>query len=106
MRSFPAWPFRVVCAALALIVPIAAPVWAQERVEPDPPDVTNGSHIVDVGLLQIEMGGVYTRYDLAFRTGGSPITARLGLTDWCEVRIGTDGWLIQSDGATTVSGVS
>jgi hypothetical protein len=105
MRSLSASSFRVVYAALALFVPIVAPVWAQDRVEPDQPDVTNGSHIVDVGLLQIEMGGVYTRYDSTFRTGGSPITARLGLTDWCEARVGTDGWLIQSDGTTTVSGV-
>jgi len=105
MRISPASSLRIACAALALIVPIAAPVCAQERVEPDQPDVTNGTHIVDVGLLQIEMGGVYARYDSTFRTGGSPITARLGLTDWCEARVGTDGWLIQSDGTSTVSGV-
>ena len=30
---------------------------AQDNLEPDRPDVTNGTHIVDVGLLQIEVGG-------------------------------------------------
>jgi hypothetical protein len=84
---------------------VAAPLWAQDRVEPDRPDVTNGTHIVDVGVLQIEIGGVYTRYDSTSRAGGSPITARLGLTDWCEARIGTDGWLIQNDGTRSVSGI-
>jgi hypothetical protein len=94
---------RVACVVLALFVPLAASA-AQERVEPDQPDVTNGTHIVDVGLLQVEFGGVYTRFDSTSRSGGSPVTARLGLTDWCEVRVGTDGWLVQSDGTTTVSG--
>jgi hypothetical protein len=102
LRSFSAWTFRVATAVLMLFVPVAAS--AQDRVEPDQPDVTNGTHIVDIGLLQIELGGVYTRSDSTSRSGGSPVTARLGLTDWCEVRIGTDGWLVQSDGTTTVSG--
>jgi outer membrane putative beta-barrel porin/alpha-amylase len=102
LRSSSEWPFRVAIAVLVLFVPVAAS--AQERVEPDQPDVTNGTHIVDVGLLQIELGGVYTRSDSTSRSGGSPVTARLGLTDWCEVRIGADGWLVQSDGTTTVSG--
>jgi hypothetical protein len=102
LRNSSAWPFRVATALLVLLVPVAAST--QDRVEPDQPDVTNGTHIVDVGLLQIELGGVYTRSDSTSRSGGSPVTARLGLTDWCEVRIGTDGWLVQNDGTTTVSG--
>src|SRR5262249_40911243 len=32
-----------------------------DPIEPDRPDVTNGTHIVDVGLLQIEIGGQYAR---------------------------------------------
>ena len=91
--------------ALAISVFIAAPVGAQEQVEPDQPDVTNGTHIVDAGLLQVEMGGVYVRYDSTSRAGGSPITARLGLTDWLEARIGSDGLLIQSNGLTSVTGI-
>jgi hypothetical protein len=84
---------------------MAASTHAQEQVEPDQPDVTNGTHIVDVGLLQIEMGGVYTRYDAMSRGGNSPVTARLGLTEWLEARVGTDGFLIQANGPTSVTGV-
>jgi hypothetical protein len=98
-------PPRLARAAVATSILIAAPVLAQEQVQPDQPDVTNGTHIVDVGLLQLEIGAVYTRYDAASRAGGSPITARLGLTDWCEARVGTDGFLVQNDGTMSVSGV-
>src|SRR4029453_12505998 len=103
-----AWSSRLVSPTLSMFMLIAAPVceplWAQDRVEPDQPDVTNGTHTVDVGLLQIEIGGVYTRYDSRSRAGGSPITARLGLTDWFEGGVGTAGVLIKSDGTTPVSG--
>jgi hypothetical protein len=88
-----------------LFVLIATPARAQEQVQPDQPDVTNGTHIVDVGLLQIEIGGVYTRYDSTSQAGGTPVTARLGVTDWCEARLGTDGLLMQSDGTTAVAGI-
>ena len=33
------------------------PVPIEQPLEPDRPDVTNGTHIVDIGLLQIEFGG-------------------------------------------------
>ena len=36
----------------------AATAGAQENIEPDRPAVTNGTHIVDIGLLQIEVGGI------------------------------------------------
>lgn len=73
--------------------------------DPDRPDVTNGTHIVDAGLLQIEVGGLYTRAAPGQHAFGSPFTARLGITEWLEGRIGTDGLLTQSDGATTVTGI-
>src|SRR5712691_12029171 len=78
---------------------------AQETIEPDRPDVTNGTHIVDIGLLQIEMGVLFTRATPGQRAFGSPFTARVGLTDWLEVRFGTDGLLTQTDGFTHVTGI-
>ena len=89
-----------VCVALAADVALA-----QETIEPDRPDVTNGTHIVDIGLLQIEIGGLYTRAAPGQRAFGSPFTARVGLTDWVEVRFGTDGLLTQTDGFTHVTGI-
>jgi len=78
---------------------------AQEAIEPDRPDITNGTHIVDIGILQIELGGLYTHAGAQQHAFGSPITARAGLTDWLEVRIGTDGLLTQSNGVSRVTGL-
>lgn len=81
-----------------------AGVPAEEPVNPDRPDVTNGTHIVDVGLLQIEVGGLYVRA-AGGRAWGSPVTARIGLLDWLEGRVGTDGLLTQIDGDARVTGL-
>jgi hypothetical protein len=77
---------------------------AQETIEPDRPDVTNGTHIVDIGLLQMEMGGQFVHSSGA-RSFGSPLTARVGLTDWCEARVGTDGLVTQTDGSIRQTGI-
>lgn len=95
---------RRALAALS-IVGLTAGLRAQEQIEPDRPDVTNGTHIVDVGLLQIEIGGLYTRAGSRQRSFGSPFTARAGLTEWLEARIGTDGLLIATDEVTRHAGV-
>jgi outer membrane putative beta-barrel porin/alpha-amylase len=92
--------------AAALCVSLGAGVArAQETIEPDRPDVTNGTHIVDIGLLQVEIGGLYTHAAPGQRAFGSPFTARVGLADWVEVRFGTDGLLTQTDGFTHVTGI-
>jgi len=82
------------------------PVFPVEQpLEPDRPDVTNGTHIVGTGLLQIEVGGLYTRSAPGERGFGSPLTARIGLRDWLEGRIGTDGFLMQTDGDSRATGI-
>ena len=68
-----------------------------QPLEPDRPDVTNGTHIVDVGLVQIEVGGLFSRSGGGRRSAGTPVTVRVGLTDWLEMRIGGDGLLVSSD---------
>ena len=78
---------------------------AQETIEPDRPDVTNGTHIVDIGLLQVEIGGLYTHPGANQGAWGSPFTARLGLLPWLEARIGTDGFVSQSDPLGRVTGL-
>lgn len=81
------------------------PLLAQETIEPDRPDVTNGTHIVEIGLLQIEIGGLFVNSAGAQSAFGSPFTARIGLTDWIEARIGTDGFVTETDGQLRQSGV-
>jgi len=95
---------RVAGAALALTLVVACAESGQQ-IEPDRPDVTNGTHIVDIGLLQIEMGGLYTRPASGARSFGSPLTARVGLTEWLEVRVGNDGIVTQTDGFTRQTGI-
>ena len=75
-----------------------------DSIEPDRPDVTNGTHIVDEGLLQIEIGAQHARMGPSQRSLGTPVTVRLGLFEWLEARAGTDGFLYDTDGASSVSG--
>lgn len=99
---------RCLAVAAACIACVAAPATAQAppvSIEPDRPDVTNGTHIVDIGLLQIEMGGLYTHAGAGQHAFGSPLTARVGLTDWLEARVGTDGLLTTTDGVVRQTSV-
>jgi hypothetical protein len=85
--------------------PRPAPPPAQEPIEPDRPDFTNSAHMVGEGLLQIEVGGIFTRAGAGQRAFGSPFTARVGLTEWLEARVGTDGLLWQADGDARATGL-
>jgi outer membrane putative beta-barrel porin/alpha-amylase len=95
--------------AIASLLGVTATADAQEpprqEIEPDRPDVTNGTHIVDTGLLQIEIGGLYTHAGARQHALGTPFTARAGLFEWLEARIGTDGLLKQSDESSSVIGM-
>ena len=84
------------CATSVGPVPIAP-------IAPDRPDVTNGPSIVEVGLLQVEGGVQHVRMGTQHSTG-TPLTVRIGLLDWLEARVSTDGFLHQSDGGSSVSG--
>jgi len=103
----------LLCAATAVAepqLPGQTPVAPQELpverpLEPDRPDVTNGTHIVDVGLMQIEIGGLLSRSAGDHRNVGTPVTARVGLTEWLEVRVGGDGFLVSRDADGRESGV-
>ena len=72
-------------------------------IEPDRPDVTNGTHLVDIGLMQVEAGVQHSRLGTQ-RNLGTPVTVRIGLTEWLEARVSTDGFLRQSDESSSVSG--
>ena len=93
-------------AAVGTQAPPAPAVSDQaDNLEPDRPDVTNGTHLVDIGVLQIEIGGIWTRTGSDHHSSGTPITARVGLTDWLEVRVGGDGYLSVTDPAGHQSGM-
>jgi len=94
-------------AAAALLLAFACEAHAQdarEHIEPDQPDVTNGTHIVSGGLTQIEFGGIYSHDAAAQKTASMPFTIRIGVADWLEARVGADGVLTQQNGATRATG--
>jgi hypothetical protein len=78
---------------------------AQDPLEPDRPDVTNGTHIVDVGLLQMEVGGIWNRSGAGHHDAGTPTSFRLGLSEWLEARISGDGFLAVTDPTGTTRGI-
>jgi hypothetical protein len=69
---------------------------SQNRVEPDRPDVTNSAQLVAPGHLQIESGATYTKASTALSSFGSPVLARVGVSNRIEARIGTDGWVTRA----------
>jgi len=90
---------------LAFMQQAAVPA-GQDNLEPDRPDVTNGTHIVDVGLLQMEVGGIWSRSGAGQHNTGTPTAFRLGLFEWLEARISGDGFLRATDAtAGTEQGV-
>jgi len=108
-------------AALAVCVGCASPVFGQPELpapdrsevtkptpsalsDPDRPDVTNGTHIVAPGLVQVEFGGLYSRDAPNQGTANSPFTVRIGVSRWFEARVGADGLLSQSTGDLRTTG--
>ncbi len=58
-------------------------------------DVNDGTDNTDVGLLQVEVGGVCTRTDATSHGEGTPLAFRYGAFEWLELSAGTDGYLWQ-----------
>jgi hypothetical protein len=81
---------------------VAAPV---VPIQPDRPDVTNGTSIVDVGLLQVEAGVQHLWVAPSQHSVGTPISFRVGIFEWLEARVSMDGFLRQTDALSSVSGV-
>jgi hypothetical protein len=80
-------------------VPPAAPI------QPDRPDVTNGTNIVEVGLLQVEVGVQHARMGNSQQDIGTPLSVRIGVFEWLEARASTDGFLHQADAFSSVGGL-
>ena len=76
-----------------------------DNLEPDRPDVTNGTHIVDVGLMQMEVGGVWNRARSAQHSVSTPSTVRVGLSEWLEARVSGDGFLRVTDASGSQQGI-
>jgi hypothetical protein len=83
------------CAARAAVstVPSAPPPQTvtqqdiQQEFQPDRPDLANGTHIVPIGLLQLEAGGQWAHITAGNDNAGVPFSLRLGLNNWMEARV-------------------
>ena len=96
--AFPLLCLGFLCAALSTAYaqppgPVAAPGTVVDL--PANNDVNDGTDNTDVGLLQVEVGGVFTRSDATAHGEGTPLTFRYGAFEWLELSAGTDGYLWQ-----------
>ena len=74
-------------------------------ISPDRPDLTNSAHLVNPGIVQIEAGVIQTRQDAEHHAFGSPIVARIGVRDWLEAQVGSDGLLIATGAGERATGI-
>jgi hypothetical protein len=77
---------------------------AAATIEPDRPDLTNGAHLVDRGMLQLEAGVLHARSGSINRSTGTPIGLRIGILARLEARISSDGFLYQTSRGVSVHG--
>jgi hypothetical protein len=82
------------CAARATVStrpdPVAPRVTEQDilqEFQPDRPDVANGTHLVPVGLLQVEAGAQGAYVTAGNQSASLPISVRLGLSNRLEARV-------------------
>ena len=67
----------------------------EEPIDADRPHVETGTHVVDQGSVQLELG-VQQDNDESERRFASPVLARIGVSDRLELRFGSD---VSSDAA-------
>src|SRR5262249_4784590 len=68
----------VAVAATFWLAPVPSAQETPEAIQPDRPDVTNGTRIVPTGIVQLEVGGLYSR------TGPGATAGNFELHDPCR----------------------
>ncbi|HZU25203.1 MAG TPA: transporter [Bryobacteraceae bacterium] len=92
---------RVVAAAALIVI---GRLWAQERqnteISTDRPDFTEATDTVAVGSVQFETGVLLSQHDLASGPvrdiGGPQSLLRVGLANIAELRLGSNGFTLES----------
>jgi hypothetical protein len=93
---------KIFLSILILLTTLAS---AEEGMETDRPDFTEGVKPVESGRFQIESGYTYTRF-----SGGSEHTLpegllRIGVSDGFEARVGLPGYSTSRDESEEVAGI-
>lgn len=110
----PTRPRLAILLAALLLGPLPAASYAQPAGNSTSPattstalpannDVTDGTDNTDVGLVQVEIGSVFTRSDATAHGETTPLTIRYGAFEWLEVSAGTDGYVWQRASDTGTS---
>ncbi len=63
----------------------------QPQINPDRPQMTNATYTVPKKLAQVEMGAQYARVPVAGDVMQTPVSLRVGLSNWFEGRLETAG---------------
>jgi hypothetical protein len=76
------------CLPVLLLFGMTAPALAQEKIDADRPDQSQGPAVVPRGLVQLEAGYLYQRHDPRTLTHAYPTgLLRFGLLDGVELRV-------------------
>ncbi len=76
------------CLLMLLFLGISAPALAQEKIDADRPDQSQGPAVVPRGLVQLEAGYLYQRHDSRTKTHAYPTSLlRIGLLEGVELRL-------------------
>src|SRR5689334_17320217 len=75
-----------------------------ETIDADRPHVGTGTHVVDPGEVQVELGVQWQGWT-DIRTFGSPALVRVGVSDRIEFRVSSDGFLERSESVVDVYGI-
>ena len=89
------------------IVTLASTVLSAQvatEIDADRPHVGTGAHLVAPGEVQFEIGGLYQSTGERSE-GQSPVLVRAGVTQWIELRAGSDGVLTAVDSQRAVHGI-
>jgi hypothetical protein len=99
-----------VVPALLLTVVSSVSVLAQESdvppISPDRPDLTNGTDIVPLGMLQLESGITFATTGDGTSIGAGELNFRLPLARWFEVTVQGVTWAREGTGQASASGFS
>ena len=93
---------KKIVTALAFMVALTPAVAFAEPVQADRPTLTLTADTTNVGDFVIEAGISYARQE----TFAFPITLKTGITDWMEVRIGSNVFTVSTDGDVNGSPVA
>lgn len=85
MKNYYTW---CCCLLVFLLLGLSAPSLAQEKIEADRPDQSQGPSVVPRGLFQLEAGYLNQRHDSRTKTHAYPTgLLRIGLLEGVEIRV-------------------